>query len=246
MVPGAGDPRSVSNQIRENVDLAHRVGAQLGAILAEQHTRIDATMVAGWLPRTPSWPESLEWIQERLASVVNDPKLIEDATIVIANYEAIPIADNDRALVHTDVGFHNLGIDTSSHTVNGLYDYADAAWADRHHDFRFLVFHSERCDLLDSALSVYEPTMGRSIDQDRVFLYNAACAITFLAYRVGTSNEERSCGRTLKEDLEWSRNAIARALKGRSTSTPTGRATNLQNPPKNLAPREKPNPTRHL
>jgi hypothetical protein len=73
------------------------------------------------------------------------------------------------------------------------------------------VFDFDRYDLLDAARSVYEPVVGR-IQRDRVLLYNAACAITFLAYRAGTDPEERPCGRTLAEDLRWSRKAIARVM----------------------------------
>lgn len=114
-------------------------------------------------------------------------------------------------LVHTDVGFHNLAIDGESRTVQGVFDYDGAAWADRHHDFRYLVFDVDRHDMLDAACAVYEPVVGRPIRRDRVLLYNAASAVTFLAYRAGHAPEERWCGRTLAEDLRWSRDAIARA-----------------------------------
>jgi hypothetical protein len=66
--------------------------------------------------------------------------------------------------------------------------------------------------LLNAALSAYEPIVGYTIQRERVFLYNAACALTFLAARVGTRPEERPCCRTLAEDLRWSRIAIARAM----------------------------------
>ena len=213
MVPGVSDPWRVYAEVRDSVELAGRLGRVLGAILAEQHTRISAADVAGWLPRQPRWPESRDWIRERLVRVVDDPKLVAAADVVMSLYEAVPILDADRVLVHTDVGFHNLGIDPASRDVYGLFDYDGAAWADRHHDFRYLVFDRDRDDLLDATLSVYEPLVGHKIAHERVRLYNAACAITFLAYRVGTHPEERSCGRTLSEDLRWSRHAIARALR---------------------------------
>ena len=143
---------------------------------------------------------------------MDDRRLLADAITVIDRYEAVPVTEEDRVLVHTDVGFHNLGIDSCSFTVNGIFDYGDAAWADRHHDFRYLVFGADHSELLDSALAVYEPAVGQKIEEDRVFLYNAACAITFLAYRAGTRPEDRSCGRTLAEDLEWTKIGIERGL----------------------------------
>jgi hypothetical protein len=45
-----------------------------------------------------------------------------------------------------------------------------------------------------------------------VLLYNAACAVTFLAFRAGIAPDTRWCGRTLAEDVRWSQHAIANAL----------------------------------
>jgi hypothetical protein len=47
------------------------------------------------------------------------------------------------------------------------------------------------------------------IDRGRVRLCNAASAICFLAFRRGVPPEERSCGRTLAEDLRWTRTTLA-------------------------------------
>src|SRR6516162_8424704 len=120
---------------------------------------------------------------------------------VIERYEVVPVGPEDRALIHGDVGLHNLALNPATDAVNGIFDYDSAAWADRHHDFRYLLFDEEREDMLDSALEVYEPATGLQINRDRVRLYNAACAISYLAFRIGTPPDQRSCGRTLSEDL---------------------------------------------
>lgn len=218
MVPGSSDARRIYNEVGNNAELAVALGTAIGAILAEQHMRIRAEDIAGWLPGRPTWPEPRAWIVERLRGVLDDPRLIARATAVIDAYEDVDVSESDRVLVHTDVGFHNLGIDPQSHVVHGIFDYDGAAWADRHHDFRYLVFDRDQDELLEAALDVYEPRTGRRIDRERVLLYNAACAITFLAYRAGTKPEERSCGRTLAEDLRWSTHAIARAELGTGRS----------------------------
>jgi hypothetical protein len=211
MVPGVSDPWRIFTAVRDDTSLAMRFGAAIGRMLAEQHSKITAADVP-WLPRRPAWPRSREWIAARLPSVVNDRGLIADADAIMRSYDEVPVTANDRALVHTDVGFHNLGIDPTSYTVHGLFDYDGAAWADRHHDFRYLVFDVDRYDLLDAAVAVYNTVVARQIQRRRVLLYNAACAVTFLAHRVGTPPDERSCGRTLAEDVGWSKHAIARAL----------------------------------
>jgi hypothetical protein len=213
LVPGIADAESVYNAMRADCRLARAIGESIGAILAEQHTRIHAQDVAEWLPQKPAWPEPRSRISERLPQVVDDPELIARADKVIQAYESIVIEDDDRALVHTDIGFHNLAIDAASFTVNGVYDYIAAAWADRHHDFRYLVLDFDGDELLEGACAAYQAGGGRLIRRDRVLHYNAACAITFLAFRVGHAPEERWCGRTLAEDLQWCRHAIDKLVK---------------------------------
>src|ERR1700733_10353871 len=56
-VPGLVDPRRVFAKVKGDAALAVRMGAQIGTILAEQHTRITASDVAGWLPSRVPWPE---------------------------------------------------------------------------------------------------------------------------------------------------------------------------------------------
>lgn len=211
-VPGIYDPWLFYAEVRKSGDLAARLGTQIGTMLAAQHSRITAADVAGWLPTQPAWPESRHWVRERLGSVIDDAQVRADADTVMRMYEDTIVSESEKALVHTDVGFHNMGIDPQSHVVHGLFDYTEAAWADRHHDFRYLVFDFERPELLDAALSAYHARADQTIRRERVLLYNAACAVTFLAYRAGTPPEERSCGRTLSEDLRWSRYAIDRVL----------------------------------
>jgi hypothetical protein len=52
--------------------------------------------------------------------------------------------------------------------VNGVFDYDGAAWADRHQDFRYLLFDIGREDMLDAAPEVYEPAAGRHLDRGRI------------------------------------------------------------------------------
>jgi hypothetical protein len=210
MVPGRCEPWDLFHRCKTDWRLAQRIGRSIGAILAEQHAKIAKEDVSGWLPQRVAWPEPSHWVRERLPQVVNDHALIGVMEQVIERYEAAPISAKDHAMVHGDVGLHNLAFDPATDTVNGIFDYDSAAWADRHHDFRYLLFDVDREDMLDSALEVYEPATDRQINRDRVRLYNAACAISFLAFRIGTPPDQRSCGRTLAEDLRWVRTAVSK------------------------------------
>jgi hypothetical protein len=207
MVPGVCDPVAVHAAICNDRHVARRIGESIGKILAEQHTRIESSEVASWLSPRPYWPESRAWIRERLPSVVSDAELIAVVDDMLAAYESVSVAKADCVLAHADLGLHNLSVDPQSYEVQGIFDYEGAVWADRHHDFRYLLIDADEA-LLNAALTTYEPMVGRTIDRARVRLYNAACAITYLAFRVGRSPDERWCGRTLAEDLAWVRRAM--------------------------------------
>lgn len=211
LVPGVCDPWALYLRVKADRVLARRIGRALGGILAEQHTRVGPGDVAGWLPDRPSWPEPSERLWATLPRVVSDPGLLRAIERVIRRYEdaVAGTAPGDRVLVHGDLGLHNIALVPGTDEVAGVFDYGDAAWADRHQDFRYLVFAHDSEEMLDGALEAYEPATGRHLDRDRVHLCNAACAIGFLAYRCGTPPEARSCGRTLAEDLDW----VGRALR---------------------------------
>lgn len=213
MVPGRCDPWALFHRCQTDLNLVRNIGRSIGSILAEQHLKIREADVVGWLRQRVAWPEPSHWIRERLPHVVDDHDLIRAMEQVIGQYEAAPVSAEERALVHGDVGLHNLAFDPMSDTVNGIFDYDSAAWADRHHDFRYLLFDVDREDMLDSALEVYESATGRQISRDRVRLYNAACAISYLAFRMGTAPDQKSCGRTLAEDLQWVRTALSKVTR---------------------------------
>jgi aminoglycoside phosphotransferase (APT) family kinase protein len=210
-VPGVCDPQAVFERASADPQLAARLGQQLATILADQHTRLFATDAATWLPRRPAWPEPGDWIRERLPRVTDDRSLVEAVSRLLARYDAVVVDDADRVLVHGDFGFHNVAFEPDTLRVRGVFDYGDAAWWDRHHDFRYLLFDVDRDEMLDAALAVYEPLVGRTLCRRRIALYNAVSAASFLAFRLGVAPETRCCGRTLEQDLAWTRKAVARA-----------------------------------
>ena len=208
LVVGRCEPERLFEEARADAGLSRQIGRALGAILAEQYTRIAPADVAGWLTERMIWPAEGGWILERLPKVIDDAMLIDEIGRLLARYEAVPVEAGDCVLVHGDVGFHNIVVDERANVI-GIFDYDSAAWADRHHDFRYLVFDSGREELLQAALAVYEPATGRTLDRDRIKLYNAACAVSYLAYRHGIPANRKWCGRTLAEDLHWVRDALS-------------------------------------
>jgi aminoglycoside phosphotransferase (APT) family kinase protein len=203
LVPGWCDPWAAYERLAGDRALARCVGGALGLALAEQHTRVHRADVAGWLPERVCWPEPDDWIRARLPQVVTDRGLLASIEATLARCAAVRVDADDRVLIHGDLGLHNIALDPATCALRGIFDYDSAAWADRHFDFRYLIFDHGAPDMLEAAIAAYEPAVGRRIDRSRVRLYNAACAISYLAFRRGVEPEEQSCGRTLAQDLAW-------------------------------------------
>jgi len=210
IVAGRTDPWGVFAEAGQDAALARRLGHALGNILVEQHTRITHADVAGWLPERVIWPEPSDWIRERIVDVTDDRALIAAIERTLDIYERIAVDPADRVLVHGDLGFHNVVVDPATTDVRGVFDYSGAAWADRHHDLRYLVFCWPDEHVLDAALEVYRPAVARPLSMTRIWLYNAVCAFSFLAHRHGVPADAKWCARTLAEDLAWSRCALER------------------------------------
>ena len=208
LVPGVCEPWALYERVQHDRPLARRIGRSLGGILAEQHTRVHVEDTAGWLPRRLRWPEPWEWIEDRLPHVVQDARLLRSIGRVLQRCREQESAETGGVLVHGDLGFHNIAVDPQTNAVQGVFDYDGAAWTDRHYDFRYLIFDQQGEDLLNAALEIYEPAVGVHLDRARIRLLNAACAISYLAFRCGTPPGVRSCGRTLAEDLRWVRHAL--------------------------------------
>ena len=173
----------------------------------------------GRLPRQIVRPERSDWIRERLPGVVDDVDLVVSMGRTVERYEALAVDAGDRVLVHGDLALHNLALDPETDTVNGIFDYDGAAWADRHHDFRYLLFDVGREDMLDAAPEVYEPATGRTVDRERIRFYNAACAISCLAFRWGARRSRSRAGGRLPKTFVGSER-LSRCLPERSVVVP--------------------------
>ena len=211
MVSGVCDPWGLYRRTRQDRALARRTGQSIGAILAAQHAAVQAADVAGWLPTCPPWPEASEVLWTNLPRAIDDAGMLRRIEQALSRYATMEAGHADRVLVHGDLGFHNLAIHPATDAVCGVFDYGDASWSDRHHDFRYLVFPEGADEAeLDGALEAYEPIMGVRLDRGRIRLCNAACAIGFLANRAGVPPDARPCGRTLAEDLDWVHRSLLR------------------------------------
>ena len=119
---------------------------------------------------------------------------------------------SDAVLVHGDLGAYNLAVNPATGEVQGVFDYGDAVFGDRHQDFKYLQFYGpEEQVMLDAAIKAYEGATRIILDRGRIRFFNAIGAIGFLGSRLGHAPEERWCGRTLDEDVEWTTTALEAA-----------------------------------
>ena len=186
-VPGICDPWGLYRRTLRDIPLARRIGRTIGSILVEEDTRVTHNNVVGWLPTQPQWPEPSDWIKQQLPQVIDDGGLLSKIDSALDAYDGVAVGMQDRVLVHGNLGLHNIAVDPETTEVRGVFDYDGACWADRHHDFRYLLFDHQQDEALEAALAVYEPAIGVALSRDRIRLYNAACAIGFLAFRKGSS-----------------------------------------------------------
>ncbi|MFI4974464.1 MAG: phosphotransferase family protein [Caulobacterales bacterium] len=208
-VPGRVSPSELYHRIAADDGLARRLGADIGAALAEQHGLIGTRELAGWLNTEAGWPMPRSWLDERLPRTGADGRLLRRVARMLDAYFALTC--DDPVLTHGDLGLHNIAVDASDGSLAGVFDYDGAALADRCHDFKYLLFDRESESMLDGALSAYEPALSVRLDRRVIRLMNAACAIGFLAFRDGHAPQENWCGRTLEEDLRWTDLALSRA-----------------------------------
>jgi hypothetical protein len=93
-----------------------------------------------------------------------------------------------------------------------VFDYGDAVFGDRHQDFKYMQFHRpDEQVMLEAAIQSYEEATIITLDRGRIRFFNAIEAIGFLGFRFGHAPDERWCGRTLEEDVEWTTTALEAA-----------------------------------
>lgn len=209
-VPGTTDPFAIYHRVRDDRRFAATLGGNFGRLLADQHLSIPPAELGDWLLPRPGWPPPTPRLAQDLPRVTNDRDLIDHALALLARSDEAEAQVTDRVLAHTDFGFHNMVV-TPEGAVVGVFDYDEATHTDRHYDFRYLLLDDRDDTLLVNAIEAYQAAGGATIDVSRICLLNAASAIGFLASRGDAAPEEKPAGRTLAEDLRWTRMALERA-----------------------------------
>lgn len=210
---------------RARVDAMTRFARALGTLAAELHGALPADELARLVgePCPERWPPPPAYLRARVPGSLRAPSprpgaagraLERRMLAVIDRYErALDDARAaDEALVHDDLGSHNLVFEPRSKRLVGVFDFAGAGWRDRHLDFKFLPSYGDA--LLETALTEYEARAGVRPSRARVRTYHAATAIAYLAWRVDDPvAHDRDSGRDFAGAVTWIEEAVTRALE---------------------------------
>lgn len=212
MVPGNTNFNDILQRLNKDPTIAMQVTINISAILAELHNCLDHKQARELAPCHHNWPTSADWVRERLPYVVKETVMLKQIYLCLEEFEVIRVDDQDRVLCHGDPGLHNLAFDSEDLSINGIFDFEGATFNDPNWDLRYLIFGPTdfHYELVDIGIQSYQDHSDRLISKQRILLYNAISAITFLAYRKGIENDTSWCGRTYDEDLAWTQLAISK------------------------------------
>src|SRR5262249_31314687 len=178
----------------------------MGKMLAELHCALPRAEGVPLGLGSPEWPLPVEKMRRSLRGLV-DTELEATMYRVLDLYEATIVPEGDLVLIHGDFGSHNFAFDPESHRLCGLFDFDGVALADRHLDLKYLPSYGEA--IMAKTLAVYRQQTAVEISIERIRLYHAAAAMSFLAWRVDEpqAHDNRS-GRTFEQAVAWVREAV--------------------------------------
>lgn len=59
--------------------------------------------------------------------VIDDRGFLAEIDDVLDAYEGVAVAADDQVLVHSDLGLHNIAVDTETNELRGVFDYDSAS-----------------------------------------------------------------------------------------------------------------------
>jgi aminoglycoside phosphotransferase (APT) family kinase protein len=184
---------------------------RIGEILAELHSAITPEEARRLAPLELPLATSIERMRMNMAMGFEDVALQSQVKEIFARFDALAIGADELVLVHGDVASQNMAFEPETSEVLGIYDFEDIACVDRHWDFKYL--HSYPALFQRAVLEAYQDCTGIAPDVQRITLYHALSALSFLAWRVEDPDaHDRLSGRDKASAYRWVREAVARAL----------------------------------
>ncbi len=197
-------------RIGEEPAIAQRVGQRIGEILAELHRAFTLEEARQLAPMELPLATPLERLRVSLAIGIDDDALKAQVAQIFARFDALELEEGEVVLVHGDLGSHNVAFEAETSEVLGVYDFDAVACVDRHWDFKYL--HSYPAPFRQAVLEAYQGCTGIAPDVQRILLYHALTALSYLAWRVEDPDaHDRLSGRDQAGADRWVRQAVAQA-----------------------------------
>ena len=178
---------------------------EIGTLCAAIHSalpgsEVDALVAAG-LPTTPVL--DLDDVL-RAARAFGEPRAGR-ALALVDSYQARSVTRTDCTFLHGDLGSHNLIVDDDGR-ISGLFDFEEACFGDRHHEFRWLPSFGE--DFMARAFAAYQQEKDAIVDVDRVRRLHALIAMAQLGWGLRAPDQHHRTGRTVAETRHCAERAV--------------------------------------
>lgn len=181
-----------------------RFAEDLGRALSELHgsaTPVEAEALG--VPTRGPLPGAAD-LRRCLSGRLSQPALEPALDAVLDAYAAIEEKGAGPVLTHGDPWAGNFALDPETGRLVGMFDFEDAALADRHADFRYL--HSFGDGYAERVLEAYAAASGVRPSIRRAALYHMLAAFEALSDAVATGKPDKVAYR-----LGWVRDALTGA-----------------------------------
>jgi|AraplaMF_Col_mMF_1032025.scaffolds.fasta_scaffold00117_16 hypothetical protein len=177
-----GDQLGGDGRERRFADLPQgaRLADALGTTLAQLHAAVSVAEASalGFSTGQSILPPP-EVLASHLEGRIPDPEFRRAFDALMERYRAHAVDPADIVLVHGDIWGGNLAVDLETGALNGLFDFADAALADRHIDLMYI--HSFGAAFTERLFASYAERAKCTVSRQRTALYHAIAAFTALA-----------------------------------------------------------------
>jgi aminoglycoside phosphotransferase (APT) family kinase protein len=186
--------------VMKDPTLGAAYAVEIGTLCAAIHSALPTSEVdapAG-LPTTPLL--DLDDVL-RAARAFGDPRT-GHALALVDSHQARSATPTDCTLLHGDLGSHNLVV-ADDGRISGLFDFEEACFGDRHHEFRWLPSFGE--DFMARALAAYQEQTEAVVDVDRVRRLHALVAMAQLGWGLRAPDQHNRNGANRRPDAPLGR-----------------------------------------
>ena len=153
------------------------IATRMAQLYAELHQLPLARMQQAGAVNVDPWMSPEEILEKALPRLPRGYK--GWAKKIVAAYRKLTIQGDELVYGYFDGHGWNMAFDFTTHTLNGVYDFADSGFGSRHRDLSYSNWIS--ADLTLRIIDRYELLTRRTVDREKVMLYSSALRLAELA-----------------------------------------------------------------